>query len=231
MLKYENKLPAYKVLKTTNKERNEEKGLAKQIIALLPIITLFLLGLGILNQLIYYYPFHLDILAYTDVNEIIFETSTNFLIWLSFFVINILFTEIGTFFRYRKLKIKTKEESINKSGFIIRIKTANFIFFTIIGILTIMFFIYMHMIENEKYTRIYQELKLTGFAFYFVNLFAIASFVYFKFIFRTNHFRELDPKYNIVFIAIYYAALYTTTFSLNTSMNTKLLSTYGTISK
>lgn len=141
----------------------EKKNLGQKFIAYLPILTLLALGTCILNQIIFYSAFNLDILTYTDVNEIILNTLSSLLKCITVFVISQIITlilgELFIFYRIKKLEITDKNDERLKIK--LSFKTANRLFIIVVGILTIglmWFLISVHNIEFET-NRLTQRLN------------------------------------------------------------------------
>jgi hypothetical protein len=228
MKKYENLLPTFKVIRESHIEKDD---FAIKIIKYLPIITLCCLGIGILNLKICYFLFNIDILAYVEVNEIIFETFTNLLVCLIFFLGQAALAELFTFFRYRLLKITKSTDKRIKSGITFSLKTLHITYFFIVITITGFFWGYINLIDNDKMKVIHKELMFFGISMYVINLILLTFVFYVDLIFKTIYFRSFNAKFNIVLKAVYFALFYTVLNSVNSVAHIKILSTYGTYIK
>lgn len=228
MKKYENLLPTFKVIKETHFEKDD---FVIKLIKYLPIITLCCLGIGILNLKICYYLFNIDILDYVEINEIIFDTFTNLLVCLIFFIVQEAFGILVIFFRYRILKITDKNDTRIKSGISFSLKILHITYFVIIIIITIIFWRYVNLINDDKVKDIHKELYLFGISMYIINLILFTFICYADLIFQTIYFKPLNSKFNVAWKAVYFALIYTVMYSINSVVKIKTLSTYGTYIK
>ncbi|WP_183556456.1 hypothetical protein [Mucilaginibacter sp. SP1R1] len=204
----------------------DKKDFGKKFVTYLPILTICALGIGIINLLVYYYPFNLDILIYTDINEILLETFTNLALCVLIFLFIQAFAELMIFIRNRKLRITDKNDA--RLTLKISYKTANLIIIIFAIIITIALVVLLVSIRKPKYSLIYQELKLVSIGVYFITLLAVSLRVYFSLIYEINYFKPLNLNYTTVLNVVYIMLFYTTFFSLKKSISTKLFSTYGT---
>jgi hypothetical protein len=209
-------------------KKQSEPGYWKELIIYLPILTLISLGVGVLSLLVYYYPFHLDILTYTNINEILLGTAISLIKCIVLF----LFTQaVGHVFAYQRVRVLKIVDS-NDSRLMVKInlKTINIIMILVFTCLTILFILFLRLIEGVDFLGedVGTDFRTIVIGTYIYSLLSSAFVLYFEPIYRRLYFKSVTFDYiNIVFIGTF-IIIHTIGFSLKDAVNARLLSTYGT---
>jgi hypothetical protein len=210
-----------KVLETAS-----ETDYSNLFITYLPILTLISLGIGIVKELVYYYFFHLDILNYIDVNEILLGTVTNLIKCILIILATQVFIEIFIFLRIRILKISDYNKS--NSAITLTLKSANIITIIILVIYALIFILFYNKFNTEKIVSVNQEWQFFLETYFTMGLLLIFSVIYFPLIYQTNYSKSINSRYIKIVIAGITILSWTINFSVKEATETKLLSTFGT---
>jgi hypothetical protein len=78
----------------------DKKESITKITSYFPLLTIIALGYGVINQLVYYLPFNINILEYTEFDEIILSTLQHLVIFIiPCLIIMILFESLTATFK------------------------------------------------------------------------------------------------------------------------------------
>jgi len=195
-------------------------------ITYLPVLTLISLGIGIVKELVYYYFFHLDILNYIDVNEILLATVTNLIKCVLIILSTQIFIEIFIYLRIRILKINDYNKSNTEITF--TLKLANIITTIILVIYALIFILFYNKFTSERIFSVSQEWHFFLATYLATGLLLIFSVIYFPLIYQTNYSKPINSRYIKIVIAGITILSWTINFSLKEVTETKFLATFGT---
>jgi hypothetical protein len=203
---------------------NKKNDFGQLIISYLPIFTLISLGIGILNQLVYYYPFHLDILTYVDLNEIILSSFTILLKCLVIALVGYISAELMSFFIKKPLKITNKYYD----GIPISLKRANIFMMFFVVVFSLLLVLFYNRYNNTNYGILIKEWHLVLCTLYIIGVLGIASLLYFKYVYETNYSMPFKFKYTNIIMASIVVLYWTIFFSALDAINMSFHSSYGT---
>jgi hypothetical protein len=207
-------------------ESKEGVDYGKLFVSYIPILTFISLGIGIVKQLVYYYFFHLDILNYIDVNEILLGTITNLIKCILIILFFQFLTELFKFLRIIILKIENHDKTKHELN--LTLKSINIISIVILVICASLFLFFYNKFDSEKIASVNQEWIFFLKTSFMVILLLIFSVIYFPLIYATNYTKSISSKLMSVFVAGIVVLTFTILFSLEDSVDTKLFSTFGT---
>jgi hypothetical protein len=201
-----------------------DEKLGKALINYLPILTIVSLAIGLISQLVYYYPFHLDILNYLDINEVLLSTFTNLLKCLATVLFWQFLADLFLFIRIKMLKIN--DEKDKRLYIKLTYKKVHILILSLIAVLTFIFIRYYNIFDNAAFKPIIEEWHMFSWAAYIIGVLFV-TLPYLKHIYETNYFIELSGKYITIGLSSLGILFYTILYSADNANNTSLLSTYG----
>lgn len=171
-----------------------------ELISYLPILSLLAISYGVINQTIYYLPFHINILQYTDLNELLLASLYHLVIIvipLTLVILSILYL---IYLKINNNKLKRKIDKVNfKRNFNLEKLFYGMIFFTFVLNQTT---VWSEFILIDKFDSVNFFEALIGLFFAIIFLFYATRF---KKVYRGIFNHEIDKKlygliYTIIFI-------------------------------